>query len=78
MIRIHNHKYGRGAMITPLQFNCIEVAIDHLVEELEDVVNTGGLKHAEAELEATKAVKIILASLSPGKQVFTFGRKSDA
>ena len=74
MIRIHNHKTNRGAMITPLQFNCIEVAIDHLIEELEDAINIGGLNTAKAELEATKEVKMTLASLSPGKQVFTFGR----
>lgn len=80
MIRIHNHETSRGAMITPLQFNCVEVAIDHLVEELEDVVNTDTdySPGTREQLEAAKEVKITLASLSPGKQVFTFGRESDA
>ena len=44
--------------LTDLQYNCLEVAIDHLIEHLKDVSSTKhNNRNVDVELEATKCLK---------------------
>ena len=51
--------------LTALQYNCLEVAIDHLIDHLEEVcTEERDYRNVDVELEAAKGMKNILRMLN--------------
>jgi len=51
--------------LTNMQYNCLEVAIDHLIDHLEEVcTEERDYRNVDVELEAAKGMKNILRMLN--------------